>query len=436
MKRKCIAVITASTLAAICSSIPAAAAPARLTLRQAEQTALTNHPQIFAAQDQALASNQVVREARSNYFPLVTANITGVDADRNTRIGAGYLQASQLFSREAQGITVDQIITDSGRTQNLVASSRFGAQAANETTRAVREDVLYRVNQAYFEVLRDQALLKVAQHTVNERQVVYDQVSALVKNKLKSNLDLSFANVNLQEAKLLQIQAQNNLKSARAQLTRAMGLQRSPPYVLVEQPMPSAPPPGPEPLVAEAMQKRPEIIAEQDTDESAYKFERAERDLSFPTVLAEGDAGYTSTIAQLTLPRVIPDHYEAAAINVEVPVFNGHLFAARREAALLREHAASENLRDIEERIARDVRVAWASAVTSYQQIGVADELLNQAKLSLALAQGRYNVGLGSIVELSQAQLNETQAAIQDVNARYDFQDRYAALQYQVGILD
>jgi outer membrane protein len=409
--------------------------PPPLSLKQAEQIALKNHPQIFAAQYNALASNQFVREERSAYFPNAFADVTGVAADRDTRIGAGFLQASRLFSREAQGITIDQLITDSGRTPNLVASSRFQARAASEDTQATRYDVLLAVNRAYFEALRAQALLKVAQQTVAERQVVEDQVSAMVQNKLKSKLDLSFADVNLAQAKLLQIQAQNNVKISFAELTRAMGLQNTPSFTLEEEPLPPAPPATNAGLVSQAMQNRPEILSLRFRQQSAYKFERAERDLSFPTVVAEGDAGYIPEIAQLTLPRIIPNHYEAAAVNVEIPVFNGHLFAARREAALMKARQADENLRDMQERIARDVRTAWANARTGYQRIGVADQLLNQAKLALALAQGRYNLGLSSIVELSQAQLNETQAAIQDVNAKYDFQNENAALEYAIGTL-
>jgi outer membrane protein len=90
-------------------------------------------------------------------------------------------------------------------------------------------------------------------------------------------------------------------------------------------------------------------------------------------------------------------------------------------------------VRDLQQRIARDVRGAWADSVTAYQHIAVADQLLNPAKLSLALARGRYNLGLSSIVELSQAQLNEAQAEIDVVNARYDYEDQNAALQYQAG---
>lgn len=412
----------------------AQAAPT-LSLQQAEQTALSNHPAIFSAQANALASNQIVREARSSYFPTISADVTASVADRDSRLAAGFLSNSRLFNRFAQGITIDQLITDSGRTKNLIASSRLSAQAANANTQATREDVLVSVDQAYFEVLRAQALLRVAKETIDERQVVMDQVSAMVQNKLKSNLDLSFANVNLAQAKLLRIQAQDNLKIAQAQLTRAMGLGAPRPYTLQDQPMPPALPSTAAPLVTEALQKRPEITALTLDRQSAYKFERAEKDLSLPTVAAVGVAGYIPDIEQLTLPRTIPDHYEAAGVDIQVPVFNGHLFAARRQAAMLKARAADDDLRNMQQRIARDVRVAWANAVTSYQQIGVANQLLSQAKLALSLAQGRYNLGLGSIVELSQAQLNETQAEIQDVNARYDFQSRNAELQYEMGIL-
>src|SRR5579864_3621471 len=164
-----------------------------LKLKDAEALALKNHPEIQYAQFIALVSNEAVREQLSAYYPTVYGSITGSVADQNTRIGAGFLTDSRLFNRFGQGITVNQLITDLGRTPNLVASSRFRARAAQEDLEATRYGVLLAVNQAFFETQRTQALEKVAQQTVNERQVVADQVSALVSNKLKSNLDLSFA---------------------------------------------------------------------------------------------------------------------------------------------------------------------------------------------------------------------------------------------------
>src|SRR5215469_2177512 len=127
-----------------------AQAPQRLTLPEAEQLAIKNHPQIQAAQDEVnFAAEQVVIN-RAPYYPLVSGAITGTQANDNARIGAGALQASRLFNRFGQGVVVDQLITDSGRTPNLIASARLEGQAAEQNLSATRYDVVLAVNRAYF----------------------------------------------------------------------------------------------------------------------------------------------------------------------------------------------------------------------------------------------------------------------------------------------
>ena len=106
---------------------------------------------------------------------------------------------------------------------------------------------------------------------------------------------------------------------------------------------------------------------------------------------------------------------------MNVPIFNGFLFTAEASEANYRAKAAKENTRDLRDNVVRDVRTAWLSANTAFQRVGVAAELAKEANLSLTLAQGRYQLGLGSIVELSQAQLNQTDAAIGYVNAEYQY---------------
>ena len=90
----------------------------------------------------------------------------------------------------------------------------------------------------------------------------------------------------------------------------------------------------------------------------------------------------------------IPAGYEGVAANLSVPVFNGHLFSARREAARQRAMESDQKLRNEQERILRDVRTAWSGAITSYQQIDVTAQLLRAAALALDLAQGRYQFQL------------------------------------------
>lgn len=410
-------------------------ATVHLTLQEAEAMALKNHPRVLAAQDVISAANQRITEAKSAYYPDFNGDITGSQGNPQGRIGAGYLTDSRLFNRIGTGLTLNQLITDWGRTPNLVAQSRFQENATEQDLQATRYDVLAAVNNAYYGTLRAQALVRVAQETVASRQLLVNQVTALAQNNLRSQLDVSFANVNLAQAQLLVIQAQNEVQRSYAELTRTLGGDQPATYELAEQPLPASPPADPEQLVMQAIQNRPELASLRLTQQAAARFEQAEKDLSYPTVSLIGVGGYMPYINQITLPRTIPGEYEGVGVNVQIPVFNGHLFSARREEAHYRTLETDQRLRDREQQIARDVRATWATAQTAYQRLDVTAQFLREATLAQNLAQGRYDLGLSSIVELTQAQLNVTQAEIDNLSAKYDYQNQYATLQYMIGSL-
>jgi len=402
----------------------------RLTLKEAEQIALQNHPQIRAAQFVAAAANKVTTEARSAYYPFTFGSLTGAVAEHDSRIAAGVLNNPIIFNRYANGITAGQLVTDFGRTQNLVRTSSLHAQAELQGVTATRADVLLRVDQVYFGVLRAQAVLKVAEETVKARQLVVDQVTALAQSKLKSGLDVSFANVNLAEAKLLLVQAQNDVESSFAELSAALGYSDERRFELEDEPLPPAPPPDVSQLVSEAFRKRPDL-AEQGLDaNAAHSFARAERDLWFPSVSFVGTAGLIPYKQEALASR-----YAAAGVNVNIPIFNGRLFNARRAEADFQAQAQDQRFRNLRNQVAQDVRVAWLRANTAYQKLDLTTQLLNEATEALHLAQARYDLGLGSIVELSQAQLNETEAELEQARAKYDYQSQLSALNYQVGLL-
>src|SRR5579863_1861976 len=120
---------------AICAQNPPAPAPPsqnlpKLTLQEAEALAIQSHPQIQAAQNEVNYSNQQIVENRAAYYPNVTGDLTGSQGNDLSRIGAGDLSASRLFNRFGQGVVIRQLVTDSGRTPNLVRSSQLQAQAA------------------------------------------------------------------------------------------------------------------------------------------------------------------------------------------------------------------------------------------------------------------------------------------------------------------
>jgi outer membrane protein len=428
---------TSLLIALLCagSLLAQSAAPVRLTLQEAAALALKNHPQVQAAQDVFSAVSQRITEARAAYYPDFNADITGSQANPRGRIGAGFLTTSSMFNRVGLGFSLNQLITDWGRTPSLVAEARLRTDATQQDYQATRDDVLLGVNRAYFLTLRAQSLVKVARETVAARQLLVDQVTALARNNLRSQLDVSFAGVNLSQAQLLLIQSQNEVQAAYAEMTRALGQEQTATYELVEQPLPPSPPEDVERIVVQAVQNRPELASLRLSLEAAGRFEEAEKDLARPSVSFNGVGGYIPYVSQLTLPRVIPSEYEGVGINVQIPLFNGRLFSARREAARYRALEADQRLRDRLEQIERDVRTTWASSITAYQRLDVTAQLLREATLALNLAEGRYDLGLASIVELTQGQLNLTQAEIENLSAKYEYQIQYASLQYTVGAL-
>jgi outer membrane protein len=404
--------------------------PLRLTLAEAERLAIQNNPQFSAARFNAAAANQLPLEYRAGYYPSVAGAVTAVGADSGSRLAAGALNNPVIYNRVGTGLIVNQLVTDFGRTRQLIDSAKLHAQAQDQATEVTRANILMATARAYFSVLRARAVLTVAEQTVAARQLVSDQVTALANSNLKSQLDVSFANVNLADAQLLLSQAQNSVKAAEADLAAALGLPAQTSFALQEEPPPRTLPTSVDPLVAQALQDRPELKDLRLEQSAAEATAKAEHALFYPTVGVTGTAGFVPTGES-----AVPGRYGAIGVNLNIPVFNGGLFRARQTEAELKAKAATDNVNDMANRITRDVKVAYLDAQTAFDRVGLTDQLLRQAQLALDLARGRYDLGLSSIVELSQAQLNLTSAQIGSASARYDFQTQRTILDYQIGAL-
>jgi len=256
--------------------------------------ALKNNPRISVGHLLGLAQHQIYRETRAAELPNLNGAITAVDANEGSRIGAGSLTASRLLEHAGAGVTLSQLITDFGRTINLVSSSKLLEKAQNANALATAEDVVLATDQAFYNALQAQALLKVAQQTVTTRGSVEHQVDELAKNKLKSNLDLAFAQVNLSQAKLLQLDAQNNVDSTLAALTAVLGFDKQVNYELSDEETElPPPPPDVDVLISTAIQERPDLQSLTFNQQAAEKFRRAQRDQLLPTISALGIAGAT-----------------------------------------------------------------------------------------------------------------------------------------------
>lgn len=406
--------------------------PTLLTRQEAEKLALANNPQIHISQLIARVQHQVVRERRADQLPNLSGSISTVEANDGSRISSGSLAASRLLNDSGVGLQLTQLITDFGRTSNLVASAKLQEKARLFDAAASREDIVLVTDQVFFAVIEAQDTLKVAARTVSARQDLTDQVSALASSKLRSDLDLSFAQVNLSQAKLLQLNAQNDLDAAKATLSAVLGYDKLMNFQLVDDSGPLPPlAPDPEMLIAQAIQNRPDLQSLKFSEQAAQKFSKAQHEQLLPTVSALGVVGDTPTGSSQYFTTT---WYGAVGGNISIPIFNGFRLTAQASEAALQAQAASEQTRALQEQVARDVRTAWLNANTALQRVTVTSELVQETNTALDLAKTRYDLGLSSIVELSQAELQQTEAAISNANARSQYNFAISTISFQTGV--
>jgi outer membrane protein len=399
-----------------------------LTLAQAEGLALKNNPQITIGKLRALAARQYVREARSALLPNAYLSVTAVTANPGSRIAAGGLNNPVLFPRAAAGATVSQLVTDFGRSTNLLSSSEYQAKAEDQNSAATTAQIVLLVDRAFYNVLETKDLVTVAQKTVDSRQLLVDKIKALTDAKLKSDLDLSFTMVDLARGKLLLLEAKDNYETSLAVLSAILGFPDEQEFQLVEEPAQIAPPTlDVLALIQQALQQRPEVAALQNEVQAAQKFSNAEHDLLRPTISALGVVGEAPV-----RDDHIPNWYGAVGVNINIPVFNGFLYNARAKVADLETEANRQKLADLRNNIARDVRNSWQDTNRAYERLAVTQQFREQASLALELAQARYNLGLGSIVEFSQAELGKTEADIADTDAEYQYRLTQIVLAYTI----
>jgi outer membrane protein len=416
----------------LCSQAPTVP-PRTLTLAEAEATALANQPRMLAAQQRALAAADQIREARSGYFPTACFNATGVRvADPGTATAAGNITTSSISDRFAYGGSLTQLITDFGRTRALVSRWRDEAAAQQDLAALTKAQVRLNVREAYYKVLGAEAVLRSTQAALANRQLVSRQLYELAQSELRSTLDVQFANVLVNQAELAVVHARSIVAQQRAGLGTAMGLRQPVSAALSDVSPANEPlPPVPDDLLRQSQLQRADLRASEEEQSAAQQRATAERRLSYPTLNVLAAAGeipfHDSTLH---------DSYAAAGFNLSIPLFNGGLFSAERAQAAHEANAAAQDAHQLSLEVSEQVRDAWYQASEAHQSIAVTARLVNASKEALRLAQDRYNAGLGSIVELNEAQLNETAAEIDAANAIYTYLTLRAEVDFAAGQLN
>jgi len=412
----------------------ASEAPVRgsfLGVEKAIELALENHPFVQQANATLKAATAKTDQARAVYYPHVDANFdVAAGAGRiNPRFLIGGFLVQQNLSQYAGGVTVNQRLFDFGYSQQTVNSAHLAERAQEIDINARQALVVLQVQASYLTSLKHYRLVQIAEETVRERGIIKGQIEALYRQQLKSKLDVDLVQVELTNAESLLVRARNGLKSSFANLNRAIGIAGAEDYVLEDLPIEVRPPRSLDSLIGDSL-THPEYRKAKEITASAEAKVTAAKRQYLPTVNAYASGGDFQVFDTNRSQASQTGGWWAAGGFVSMPLFTGFMIENQVREAKAQKAAAEAASLNIEQALTQQVTNSYLDTVSFAQQIKLGEEQVKTAQEALNLAKQRYKLGLGSIVEVTQAEVAVTAAQTRLAEAQYDYKIAEVTLAY------
>jgi outer membrane protein len=434
-------------LLALLASGPGAASAAggseaggNLTLKRAISIALREHPSIKQYRENMAAARYNIGVARAAYLPQVNfvanyyyGNAFSTSARRPLTAATGgnisSVSSAATSNYYFYQFQANQLIYDFGKTPGLIDESRATFGQTQQDYAGNRQQVVLDARTAYFGYLAATRAQKVQEVTVRQNQDLLKQAQGFYKVGLKAKIDVTKAEANLYQAEANLIQAKNNVKLAQVTLMNALGL-KTWPYTQVEDVLEvTTPPRSLESLRAQALQRRPEIrknLYVQQFNEAGIQVARAGYLPTFSSTAAYGWQSVDQPFANLP-----SNWYVGAAMTF--PLFEGFstAYSVHQNKAQLR--AAIENREVLRQNVVKEVNQSFLNVKTGWELIRATKKALEAARENLRLAWGRYQAGVGTIIEFTDAQVQFSQADLNFVQALYNYRVYEAQLDKAIG---
>lgn len=423
--------------------VPAAASPPRtLSLQEALRLSREHQPQLLQARAQTAAARARVESARAPLLPQVTGTAAYQRSTANFVARPGAVPSQFTSTQNATsldtfnyfnfGLTLSQYIWDFGQTTRKWQAARATAEAQGATEQVAAQQVGMAVQAAYFAARAQKALMQVARDNLANQDRHLTQVQAFVQVGTRPEIDLAQARTDRANAAVQVITAENGYSIAKAQLNQAMGVEDAGDYDVADDTLPAvAGEDGSgDALLAEAQRGRPEFtvlarqIAAQQLTLSATKGAYGP---SLNAAMSLTDAG--TDITQLAWNW-------SASINLNWPLFQGLLTMAQVKEQRANLSALEAQQAGLRQQVRVEIEQARLQVRAGKATTQAAAEALANARERLRLAEARYRTGVGSIIELGDAQLAMTTAAAQAVQADYTLASARASLRRALGHIE
>lgn len=396
-----------------------------MTLDKCIELALGNNPQINAAFHDILASDARIKQVWSNYFPQLSWQ-TGYTRIRQLQLSDA-LGQNLTFNYYILGqVTLQQMLYDFGVTQNQATIKRLDYEAYKTTLAATINDVIYQTKDAYYNLLYAFENKKVAEDTVNKFEMFYNQAKAFYEIGMNPKVDVTIAEVNLSNAKLQLIQADNAVNLAVARLNNIMGVPFIDQYNVMERLKYQPVDVTFNQSIEIAREARPELKLAELKVESANQTLKLVKKSYFPKLSVEGQyqRGGKSWNSNY-------GYNFGGYLNF--PTINGMLIKNEIQEARYLYDKELANAKNTQNQIYLEIQNAFLKLEEKKNQMPVALLNVKQSKENYELSYGRYRVGEASPTELKDAQINYQQAQLSYYNALYQYNSAKAELEKSIG---
>ena len=392
-----------------------------LTLRQCINIALKNHPAISAATGAIRQSESKIGKARAGYYPQLSLQ------SGYSRIGPPAASLSNSsYDYYSNALNLNQTLFDFGKTSAAVDIQKLGRQSAEADFQDTTASLTYSVQEAYFSLLKAKMSETVAMETVNQFQQHLEVAQAFFETGKSSKIDVTSAEVNLSNARIQLISAQNVLRLWQVNLNKAMGVITAPEYEIQEYFNMEAGNITFEAALARAYENRPDIqsiVLKKDALEKTVDLSKKDY---LPVLSGNAAYGYAGQDAALNQSWNV-------GVALTFPFFTGFSTKYAVEEAQAGLEITKANEEALRQKVYQEVKSAWLNRHEAFERIEAGKITVRQAEESLELAQGRYATGVGNSLEIVDAMIKLNNAKMTYITALSDFNIAEASMEKAMG---
>jgi outer membrane protein len=398
-----------------------------LNLERCIEIALKMQPAIMAAMSTANANQSKIGQAQSNYYPQIDWTSNASRTSTGTRTSFGFATRSVIYNSYSTGLNLNQNIFDFGKTAAQVKVQKLTYDSSLSDLETVSEQITFNVKQTYYGVLQAKRNRDVAADTVKQFQQHLDQAKGFYEVGTHPKFDVTKAEVDLSNAKLNLIKAENAVRIAVANLNNAMGVPDAPEYILEDNLSFQNYNITFEDAMTKAYKNRPDLMAiilKKQAAESSIKLAKKGY---FPVLT--GTAGYDYAGNTFPLER----GWNMGA-TLSFPLFSGFLTKYQVEESKANLNVLTANEESLRQTVFLDVQQAYLNLKQAEDSIPTAELGVKQAEENFDIANGRYAAGVGNPIEVTDAEISLLSAKLSHIQALYDYKVAQASLEKAMGV--